>query len=145
MAGISTPIYHREKFIPVQGICTTRRACVARALWGKYNGRVTRATKNFLTGVLTIGTCQAGPYAVSRCTAALRSPCDRQSAGTTVNVQMINHCCRQGTVLFFPMYFDPFMNCGTQFYGIRQFLVSRLGKALYRSPDTTKTCIYLHA
>jgi hypothetical protein len=61
MAGTSTPIYHREKFIPIQGIYTTRRACLARALWGKNNGGVTRATKYFLTGVLAIGTCQGRP------------------------------------------------------------------------------------
>jgi hypothetical protein len=50
MAGPSISIYCRETIIPVRGIYTACRSCLARALWGKNNGRVTPTTKYFLTG-----------------------------------------------------------------------------------------------
>jgi hypothetical protein len=58
MAGTSTAIYYREMFIPIRGIYTARCACPARALCGKDNGRVTRATKYILTGDFAIWTRQ---------------------------------------------------------------------------------------
>ncbi|KAI0288900.1 hypothetical protein BC826DRAFT_1035409 [Russula brevipes] len=89
MVGTSSPIYHREEFIPIQGIFITCHACFAGALWGKNDGRVTRARKYFLKGILAIGTCQGSGCSVCHCTAALWSPCGCESAGTGVNVQRI--------------------------------------------------------
>ncbi|KAI0280733.1 hypothetical protein BC826DRAFT_449676 [Russula brevipes] len=82
------------QFVPMRGIYAACRVCLARALWGKNNGGITRATKNFPARVLAIGTCQGGPCAVSRCTEVFRSPCGRESAGAGVNVLKTSQRCR---------------------------------------------------
>ncbi|KAI0288894.1 hypothetical protein BC826DRAFT_650705 [Russula brevipes] len=88
MAGTSTPIYHRETFIPIQWFYTTCRICLARALWGKNNGRITRATKYFLASVRATGTCQGSRCVVSHCAAALRSSCDRQFVQLVIGINV---------------------------------------------------------
>jgi len=83
IVGTITAVYCCEESPYIKGMCTTNRACLTRARWGKIDRSAAQPAEHFLGRTGDIGTCPGGHSAI-RCHATGQSAHSSLSLGQTM-------------------------------------------------------------